>query len=363
MSRSDQYDELDEMTISAADAKKAELEDDIRIGGQQKPKKQKPGEKPKTPYQLQKEAQQRRARNRMILIIGALFLVILGALIAVGVAFSQDVPEVVQKAVRDETRGYFLNTKNLPEMDPAGVRGMIKEAYFTTDGDLAVTINLSNGTTSEHEVVRLVATVVNADQEIVAKQTFEGAQFLKTFKVPAGGRSEMYVEIDEKNVLLPEDTLGALGSTFEIGSKPTDGKMPTTQPNGAVVGDGPKDVANGRQYYENLGNMPDFSADGLKATIVRARYTNDGSLVLDFSVSNGTATAQTLSSLNLMMKNGAGELITEYTFTDLTAQGHVIAAQSYDEVQLIVDTAHVQLKNDTLETLTTSVTVSGVAAS
>jgi len=363
MSRSDQYDELEEMTISAADAKKAEMEDDIYLGGKQKSPKQKPGEKPKTPYQLQKEAEQRRARLRMILIISAVFLVVLAALIAVGVAFTADTPEYVEKSTRDESRGYFLNTKNLPEMDPAGVRGMIKEAYFTTDGDLAVTLNLSNGTASEHEIVRVAATIVNGDQGIVAKQTFEGAQFVKTFTVPAGGRSEMYIEIDEENVLLPEDTLRELGSTFEIGSKPTDGKMPTTQPKGAVVGDGPKDVADNRRYYENLGNMPEFSAEGLKASVVRARYTNDGSLVLDFSVSNGTDKDQTLSSLILLMQNGAGDVITEYTFADLAAQGHVIAAQSYDEVQLIVDTANVRIKDDTLETLSINVTVTSTAAS
>ena len=295
----------------------------------------------------------------MIVIIGAIFLAVLGALVAVGMAFSSD---EVQKSERDETRGYYLNTKNLPEMDPVGVRGTLREVYFTTNGDLAVTLNLSNGTSSEHEIVRVNATIVNDNGDVVAKQTLEEADLPKRYKVDAGARDEMYFEIDKENVLCPEDTLYALGSTLEIGSKPTDGKMPTTQPNGAVVGDGPKDVAKNRQYYENLGNMPGFSADGLQATIVRARYTNDGSLVLDFSVSNGTDNDMDVDSLSVLMKNGDGNVITEYTFSGLAAQKHTVAAQSYGEVQLIVDAANVLIHDDSLETLTTSITATGAVA-
>ncbi len=353
MARSNQYDELEEMSVSGAQP----MEDDIRVGRQQKQKQ--PKKTNKTPYQLEKEAEQRRSRIRIIAIIVAAFVLILGALIAVGVAFTPEEHKIV-KGVRDEERGYFYNSKNLPEMDPSGVKGMVKEVYFTTDGNLAVTLNLSNGTSSEHEVVRVAATLVNESNETIARQTLDTTDFQKSYKVPGNGRSEMYFEIDESNILLPNDDLDQVGSTLEIGSTPLDGVMPEVQQEGAVVGDGPKDIAEGRSYYENTANMPEFATDGLRASIIRARYTNDGSLVLDFSVSNGTNADYTLDKMNILMQNVDMKTIVQHELTDLAAQNIVIAAQSYDEVQLIVDTANVQIKDDDLATLTCQVTATGI---
>ncbi len=121
---------------------------------------------------------------------------------------------------RDESRGYFYKFDNLPEMDPSGVKGMVGKAYFTIDGNLAVTLNLSNGTSSEQEVVQMTATIYNENGEIIADQELDVTDFSKRCIVSANDRSELYFEIDESNIVLPQDDLDAVGSTLVIGSVP-----------------------------------------------------------------------------------------------------------------------------------------------
>ena len=345
------YDELDEMLVPQDHS--TELEDEVKAP---KPKKQKKSDAGKPPRQLEKEAAKRKETARTIAIVAVSFVLILGALIGVGMLMSEraglsgDVT-TVEKAQPMPGKTYFKSDVE-PELSAEGVKGRLKEAYYTVDGNLAVTLRLSNGLSTDQELVKLSIRIFNADDQTVAEHTIE--RFRPACTVTAGGFSDYYFVIAKKNVALSDDPLKELGTTLEIGSKTAKGADKDGQQSD---GKGPKDIAPGRTYYENTGNLPELSAEGVKASIIRARYTNDGSLAVTLSLSNGTDVKQQVSMIDLLLQNGEGGTIANYKFDSLETPC-IVESQSYTEYDLIVDAPYVSLQDDSLSTLACTISVS-----
>lgn len=356
MSQSNKYDDLDEMLVPQDNSVE---EEDIHVGGPAKaPNPPKKAEN-KTPHQLAKEAKKRRETMHTVTVVALVFAIVLTLLIMVGVAMSKragtDKPnrptQQVVKADPDPDKTAFVNSSNIPELSVEGVKGMLKEAYYTKNGDLAVTLNLSNGTASEHQLVRVNARIFNAAGETVAQETVD--KFEPECFVPAGGYGEVYFVIKRENVVLRNDPLSELGTTLEIGSQPTDGSGKTKP---TSDGKGPKDIAAGRTYYENTGNIPELSADGIKGSIIRARYTNDGSLAVTLSLSNGMDEDHAVTKVDLMLENGEGGLIVNHSFDEFEERT-VVKSKSYNEIDLIVDTSYVNIHDDPLSKLACTVSI------
>ncbi len=350
MARQHSYDELDEMQVPAS-AKGNDL-DDIHVPKSKKVKSVPAG---KTPRQLEREAKKRKETLTTIMIVVSICILLIAAIIPIGMAMGRragvgNEAGSISKKARDESRTMFLSESNIPELSAEGVKGLLKEAYFTKSGDLAVTLNLSNGTASEQEVVRIACTIFNEKNETVARQTI--TKFKPDVKVPANGYGEAYFIIDEENVMLPEDSLSQLGTTLEIGSNPTDGSgtKPTEDPNG------PKAIAEGRTYYENSANIPELSAEGVKGTVISAKYTNDGSLAVVLSLSNGMDADHQVTQADITIANGEGATIASQSFTTFD-EPCIVRKQSYSQLELIIDTANVPLKDDSLATLSCTVSI------
>ena len=348
-------DELDEMLVPQDHS--TDLDDEVKAP---KPKKLKKSDGDKPPRQLEKEAKKRKETVRTIVIVALCFVLILGALIGVGMLMSERAGTggnvtTVEKADPAPGRTYFKSDVE-PELSAEGIKGRLKEAYYTVDGDLAVTLRLSNGLSTDQELVKLSVRIFNGDDETVAEQTIE--RFRPACTIAAGGYSDYYFEIAKKNVVLSDDPLKELGTTLEIGSKTIKG---SNEDGEQSDGKGPKDIAPGRTYYENTGNLPELSAEGVKASIIRARYTNDGSLAVTLSLSNGTDVKQQVSMIDFLLQNGEGETIANYKFDQLETPCFV-ESQSYTEYDLIVDAPYVALQDDSLATLacTISVAAAGV---
>ncbi len=344
------YEELDEMRVVNKHGE--EIEDDI----QERPKKdkkssQKKQDAPKKPpYVLRKEAQARAAKIKMIAICVAIFAVVMAALIAVGMMmYQRGNPLGYNKAMPAEGTTMYLNEGNMPEFSAEGVKGLLREAYYTTRGDLAVTLNTSNGTDGDHRIKRVTIRIFNDKDQTVAEATVN--RFPSGNVVEANGRHQLYFVIDKKYVQVHDDPLSMLGSTMEIVSEKLKGQNESD-------GNGPKDIASGRTYFENLGNLPELAADGVKATVVRARYTVDGSLAITLSLSNGGETNKMTSSIDVKIANGVtGETIAAQNFTGVEAECR-IASMSYSQLDLIIDTENVPLQDDTLESLSCTISVS-----
>ncbi len=344
------YDDLDEMRVVNKHGE--EIEDDI----QERPKKERVKREKKKdaakplPYLARKQAEERAARIKMIVICVAVFAVVMTALIAVGLMmYQRGNPDGYYKATPAEGRTMYRNENNVPEFSADGVKGLLREAYYTKRGDLAVTLNVSNGTDSDHRVNRVSIRIFNEKDETVAEATVE--RFPSGNLVESNGRKQLYFVIDKQFVALSDDSLGMLGSTMEIASQAVKNKN-------EADGDGPKDIASGRTYFENLGNLPELSADGVKATVVRARYTVDGSLAVTLSLSNGAEVNKMTSAIDIKIANGVtGETIASQKFTGTEAACR-IASMSYSQLDLTIDAANVPIDDDSLESLSCTISVS-----
>ena len=346
------YDELDEMLVPQDHS--TEMEDEVKTPKSKKPKK---GDENKPPRQREKEAAKKKQTMQTIAVVAVCFVLVLGALIGVGLLMSEragigsgDEPTIVKKADPAPGKTYFQSDVQ-PELSAEGVKGRLKEAYYTVNGGLAVTLRLSNGLSTEQELVKVGIRIFNGAEETIAQYTVD--KFKPACRIKAGGYSDYYFEIPKSAVVMSDDSLKELGTTLEIGSKSTGGN----DKNDSVVGDGPKDIANGRTYYENTGNIPELSAEGVKASVIRARYTNDGSLSVTLSFSNGTDIKQQVSMVDLLIENGEGATIADYTF-DSFETPCVIESQSYTEYEVIVDAPYVPTQDDPLSTLACTVSVS-----
>ncbi len=362
MSQQNRRDDLDEMLLPKGIQQ--EIDDEVKLREKQQKAPKKSASAPKMP---KKKKVNKKEQKTVFIAIGvgvAVFIVLLVMLVVMGnmgnnpSSNRSDRPytEQVKMADPDPDKTGFYNAGNVPELSDEGVKGLLKQAYYTVDGDLAVVLNLSNGTISEQQVVRINATVFNDKHETVAQQTID--RFEPACYVSALSHGEIYFVIDRQNVVLRNDPLSKLGVTLEISSIPTDGSLPDApKGNGPVVGDGPKDIAEGRSYYENLGNLPAMSEEGVKASIIRARYTNDGSLAVTLSLSNGTPDKQQVSKVEFHLQNGNGEAIAEYTFDSFETPCQ-IDSKSFTELELMVDAGYVQKQDDPLSTLSCTVSVS-----
>ncbi len=374
---SEKFDDLEEMhipdsvkktTASPAyeEAAPIDLDNDIKLpsgmkSAAVKEAPRKGASKKSDPRQMRATAKAQKQRNETIAIVSVCAVVFLAILVLIwgvstgwwrndGLNTGNNYTSQVQMAQPDASKTAFLNESNIPELSAEGVKGLLKQAYYTVDGDLAVVLNLSNGTSSEQEVVRINARVFNDKDETVAQQTVDNLE--PACVVPAMGHGEVYFVIDRANVVLRNDPLSKLGVMLEIASNGA------ANNNGAQVGNGPKDIAVGRSYYENLGNRPELSEEGIKATVIRARYTNDGSLAICFALSNGTAEKRNVSKIDLQLLNGnSGATIVSYAFDHFETPCHV-ESKGFAEVELIVDASYVSLSDDPLSSLTTTISVS-----
>ncbi len=348
MAKRNGFDDLDEMLVTQDTS--ADSADGDHSRKRTKVVSKKDAGKP--PLQLEREAKARAEKARMIVICVLIFAVMIGALVAVGFAMGKRAGVgMTSRAPADPNRTSFVNNAAAPDMSPEGVKGMLKEAYFTTSGDLAVTFRLSNGTAFDHSLVTMNAIVFNDAGETVAEQMFE--KFKPAVVVPAGGFEDAYVIVDKENVLLKDDPLYSLGSTLEITSKAIGGEKDAVE---SADPEAPKAIAPNRTYFDAPGNIPALSAEGVKATVIRAQYTNDGSLAVTLSLSNGTDADQQVSRVQLNIANGDGTTIASQSISSFDAPC-VVKKQSYNQLQVIVDTSNVPVKDDPLSTLTCTVSV------
>ncbi len=365
MARSNNYDELDEMLMpQTPDMPDTEGEEESPIQKQGKA----PAKKSKTASVAKKSS---KGRNTALVIGGvaisttvivtvlacvAAFALLIGGMVWVGLAMGDragvgngDDPVAVQKADPEPGRTYFKSDVQ-PELSSEGVKGRLKEVYYTKDGGLGVTLRLSNGTSSEHKLVSVNIRIFNDKDETIAYEKIDS--FKPVCKVPAGGYTDVYFTMSKNSVQIADDSLNTLGTTLEIGSQPTGGGQKQESD-----GKGPKDIAPNRTYFEATANIPELSAEGVKASVVRARYTNDGSLSVSVSFSNGTDMRQKVSMVDLLIQNGNGETVGKQVFDNLDPEC-IVEKQSYTEYELIIDVQNVPLQNDPLSTLSCTVSVS-----
>lgn len=111
--------------------------------------------------------------------------------------------------------GYFTRPDDEPEMSEEGIKGVIREAYFTKDKHLAVKLLLSNGLPSRHYLTSLEVKIRNEDGELVASGYTETIP--DDFLIEPNSTAYFVFYISPEYVQLPKDDLDSL--TYEINTK------------------------------------------------------------------------------------------------------------------------------------------------
>ncbi len=120
------------------------------------------------------------------------------------------------------------------------------------------------------------------------------------------------------------------------------------------------EMAAGKSYFKNDGNRPEMSEEGVKGAITEAYYTEDGSLAVTLSLSNGKETDQRLSRLSLRILNKNGDLIAERAFDGFNPE-IVVQAGGYESAYLVIDPSYVKLTDDPLSSLTVTLEITSAA--
>lgn len=118
----------------------------------------------------------------------------------------------------------------------------------------------------------------------------------------------------------------------------------------------PLAMAENSGHFLDEDASPEMSDEGIKCALIEAYYTNNGSLVLNFRLGNGTAEARYLKTLDVTLKNAGGELIAEAA-TDAIDRSFVIPSQGSDTLSFTITPEYVHKSDDDLHTLTYEVTI------
>ena len=111
--------------------------------------------------------------------------------------------------------GFFSRPDDEPEMSEEGIKGVIREAYFTKDKHMAVLLLLSNGLPTRHYLTSLEVKIRNEEGQTVASGYAETIP--DDFLLEPNSTAYFLFYISPEYVLLPEDDLDSL--TYEINTK------------------------------------------------------------------------------------------------------------------------------------------------
>ncbi len=107
---------------------------------------------------------------------------------------------------------------------------------------------------------------------------------------------------------------------------------------------------------------PELSSDGIKGVITEAYYTNNGSLAVLLTLSNGLEADHYLTELSVKVENEEGKVVAE-GYTDTIPEDYFIKPEGYNTFLLYISPEHVKIKNDDLNSLSYEVKTVGEVAS
>lgn len=120
-----------------------------------------------------------------------------------------------------------------------------------------------------------------------------------------------------------------------------------------------KEDAGGAHFYSD--EEPELSEEGIKGVITEAYFTNDGSLALLLTLSNGLEEDHYLKSLEVIVQNEDDEKVAT-GYTDDIPDGYFVKPMGYNTFMFYIDKQYVQLPEDDLDNLYYEINTTGEVA-
>lgn len=112
----------------------------------------------------------------------------------------------------------------------------------------------------------------------------------------------------------------------------------------------------GMTYFIDEASFAQKSDDGISAVITQAYYTNNGGLYMHLSLANGMEVSQHPTRIHVKLANGEGETIVEAAVSNIDKDFYVIY-DGYGSYELFIPKSHVQIKDDSLATISYEITI------
>ena len=100
-------------------------------------------------------------------------------------------------------------------MSEEGIKGVVREAYYTKDGHMAVVMQLSNGLNTNHYLTFIEVELRNAEGELIASGRTD--QIPDGFVLEPMGTAPFTLYISPEYVEISDDDLSQL--TYEINTR------------------------------------------------------------------------------------------------------------------------------------------------
>lgn len=122
--------------------------------------------------------------------------------------------------------------------------------------------------------------------------------------------------------------------------------------------DSGKEKAPDSEWFQRLDALPELSQEGIKAELIEAYYTVDGSFMAKLQLGNGLPTPQTVTEFELTIDNADGEeLAVGHQAADWDPQSLEVPANGYTELTVYIPQKDVKIAGDPLDTLTLHCTI------
>ena len=118
------------------------------------------------------------------------------------------------------------------------------------------------------------------------------------------------------------------------------------------------EAADSPHFYQTEA-LPDATDEGISGCINEAYYTVDGHLALKMTFTNGSETPQNLDALEVVVNNADGDKIAAGYVGKINGGDFLIPVNEYKELLFYFKPEHVQIKDDSLETLSYTITCTG----
>ncbi len=222
----------------------------------------------------------------------------------------------------------------LPEMSDTAVNSVLKRAYYTVDGGMALVVCFSNGTDTDIALQRLKVDVTTASREYVASQ--QSIALEKPCLVPHGGYEDALLVLDRQYVTPDNLVLENLQLLCVVRGE----CVGTTEDvyGSFTFGSGDRQL-NGETDIVCDTNLPPMKNDEVRVSILMIAQTWDGSLAMKLMFANGFDTPRQIGEVDFSLLDDRDEIFADRQFEHLAV---TVPANGYAETELLIDKAYVK---------------------
>ncbi|MBE6778358.1 MAG: hypothetical protein E7541_03125 [Ruminococcaceae bacterium] len=190
--------------------------EDIRKERQEEQRRRKEEEAKLRAARREANRKELREHRGDIIVLGVILAVIVA--IGVGVFIYQSIQaSKAQWKEQDDSMTYFSRMDDRPELDPNKVTAVVRQAYYTKGGYLAVEMLLGNGSEKLCHVNSISLEIYSSPSgALIASGSSD--QIPTTFTIPAGDTNDFTFYISPEYVQIKDDPLSSLRYSIGVDS-------------------------------------------------------------------------------------------------------------------------------------------------